>query len=387
MNLDVLIVGGGIAGNTAALSLCQQGLSVGLLDVHDWCPLPGQNYGSRVSSIGNQSSTYLHDLGAWQWALDFRACPFETIQAWDAHVEPGITFNAADSGRPHLGHIVENQVLIYAIENCLKSRPEFSRIRGELLEIIRTDTDIQAISSNGETISARLMIGADGAQSVVRRLFGIEQNELDYHQRGIVSRVTTELHHEHCARQVFLDTGPLAFLPLSDSSCTIVWSVPEQQAIQLEQLSETEFCNELANVFDYRLGNISTAEQPQSFPLKRRHVQSYIGERMVLIGDAAHTVHPLAGLGANQGIADVMELALTTEKILADSKSLHNRRHWRHYERARKASNQLTLATMDAFHYAFTSSNPVVGSLRKTGFRLVESQNWLKTLFIGEANG
>ncbi|MFT5111219.1 MAG: 2-octaprenylphenol hydroxylase [Parasphingorhabdus sp.] len=386
-SFDILIIGGGIVGNAIALSLCKDGYEVGLLDVAPPLAHPGSELHHRVCSINLQSSAFLNELGVWTQIEAIRATPFSAIKVWDASSRGELKFEAADCGLDNLGHIVENDIIVYSLEQSLVLESGFTRLSSASLISIEQNTpdQITICTLDDRQYSAALVVGADGAHSTVRSLNNISVNNLSYQQHGIVTWVNTSQPHQNIARQVFLPGGPLALLPLSERHCSIVWSVPSEQVEEICLQNDEDFNRTINHAFGDQLGEISVEAKRLSFPLARSHAKSYLAERVVLIGDAAHTVHPLAGLGANQGLADVIQLKDTLATIKSKGKPIYSRRELRSFERKRKAENQLALATMDAFHFGFTSSNALVTQLRGTGLGLAQASDTIKSFFIQQA--
>jgi len=242
-------------------------------------------------------------------------------------------------------------------------------------------------SQDGTDVSAQVVVGADGAVSWVRNTVGLPQDKADYLQQGIVCQVSTELPHRHTAWQRFLATGPLAFLPLAGGDCSIVWSCDEPLAQELLALNDEEFTQRLQLASDNVLGGIEHVGPRLAFPLRRAHAHSYVSQRAVLIGDAAHTVHPLAGQGANLGIADAATLAEVLLQAEASGRDIGATRALRRYERWRKGENLLMLTVLDGLQRLFAQRNPVVRTLRGLGLNVTNNCGWLKDELAARAMG
>lgn len=383
-DLDVLVAGGGIAGSVAALSLARKGFATALLDHRRAAP-PGRDYLPRVSSINLHSQSVLAALGAWDDVADVRACAFERIETWDGGDDRVLTFEAAQAGLRCFGHVVENDLVRCAVQRrFLAMEGRVAVAPGGVESITAGARGVEVVTSAGETLRCALLVGADGADSAVRRLNGIRCDSFDYRQRALVCRVFPERSHRDAAYQKFMPSGPLAFLPLADGSCSIVWSMDDDVAETVLRLDDDAFCERLGAAFDHRLGGIRSCGERFAFALRRRHAARYVLPRVALIGDACHTLHPLAGLGANQGIADAEALsAQLTRRPGADRRS--DFRNLRRYERRRRTQNGLTLMTMDLFHFGFANDNPLLKLARRNVFRAVDASPAVKNFFISRA--
>jgi len=247
-----------------------------------------------------------------------------------------------------------------------------------------TDNNVIAELDSGLTLSADLLVGADGANSKVRSLAGITLNKNDYAQQGLVAIVQTEHSHQNTAWQRFLPSGPLALLPLSDGSCSIVWTLPSDKADYYLAMDKLAFNQALADAFDHHLGDIKVVSKRAAFPLIGRHAEHYVQPHIALIGDAAHTIHPLAGQGVNLGIKDAVELANVLSR---SSRSAGSHSLLRQYERARKGDNVLTQKAMEAFKMLFGHSMPLVKAGRNFGLNFVNKLAPVKNEIIKKAMG
>ena len=384
---DALIVGAGMIGSTCALALARKGLSVAVLD-KQLIYRETQGEPQRVSAINQASENILRHLDAWTGIAVSRPQAFERIEVWDSKSSGTISFDAADVGLAHLGHIVSNDAVSSALHQALTSETSVSLRFGETPAAITSSGAGVAITlDNGETMRAYLLIGADGANSKVRELAGITHQESAYDHTAIVATVTPEQSHNSCARQRFLPSGPLAFLPLADNKCSIVWSAKTDKAEQLLALDDNAFALELTNAFEGRLGNIFKVSARAEFPLLRRHATDYIGERIALVGDAAHTVHPLAGLGANQGFADAAALVEVVANAFSQNRDPASHSVLRRYERWRRGENALVLKVMDGFHGLFGTDNTALSRLRGLGLNMTDNVPLVKEALVRYAVG
>ena len=386
---DALVVGAGMIGGACALALARQGLNVSVIDRdHLNQNAEAEAEPRRVSAINLASENILKRLEVWDEILASLPQTFERIEVQDEGSSGTISFDAADLGLTHLGHIISNEAITRALYHALDREQRVSLRFGQTATaIVSSGSSVTVTLDAGETISARILIGADGANSRVRELAEITHQESSYDHMAIVATVKPELPHACCARQRFLASGPLAFLPLANNACSIVWSADTEKAEQLLALEDEAFALELAEAFEQRLGSIQKVSPRAKFPLVRRHAVNYIGERIALIGDAAHTVHPLAGLGANQGFADAATLFEVISNASSQNRDLASRSVLRRYERWRRGENALVLKVMDGFHGLFGTDNPAVSRLRGLGLNLTDNVPLVKETLVRYAVG
>ena len=307
--LDVAVVGGGMVGAAAALALARAGFAVALLEAQAPAPWDAAaEVDLRVVGLAPSSITLLDDLGVWPTIRAARVGPYRHMHVWDAGSGASIDFDAASEGRDLLGCIAENSLVQWALWQALDAAGVRTLCPAQVKGFEAGDDRISLELADGERLSAGLLVAADGAGSPLRDMAGIATRGRDYAQRAVVAHVGTERPHEHTAWQRFLPSGPLALLPLADGRSSLVWSLPEAEAGRVLALDEQAFLDELGAASDFRLGRITRTTARASFPLKMQLAQRYQAERMVLLGDAAHAVHPLAGQGVNLGLRDVIEL-------------------------------------------------------------------------------
>jgi 2-octaprenylphenol hydroxylase len=386
-DFDVLVNGAGLVGSCCALLLAHSGIHVAILD-KDRPSKEANPDPIRVSALNHASQNILEHLCVWRDIAWDKSTAFERIEVWDALSNGTISFDASTAGLSHLGHIVANNSLCTALHQALGDCAEAVVRFGEnLVDIESSDSGVTVTLAGGEKLRAGLLIGADGAHSKVRQLAGIAQDQSSYKHTAIVATVTPEQPHGACARQRFLPTGPLAFLPLAENQCSIVWSASTAEAERVLSLNDSAFATELAQAFDQRLGKIKAVSKRKAFALIRRHASAYIGERIALIGDAAHTVHPLAGLGANQGLADAAALAQVANDALSKNRDIGTRSVLRRYERWRRGENALVLQVMDGFHALFGSEDLTITGLRGMGLKLTDQAPLLKNALMQHAIG
>ena len=374
-------------GSICALSLAQNGLDVLILDQRSSDP-PTEPEPIRVSALNIASQNILTALGVWNRLSREVKTPFEKIEVWDATGRGHLKFEAASIGIEQLGHIVSNPGICATLHQAINEHPNTSIIWADAItECVTSENKITVLTENGRTINSQLLVGSDGAKSKIRKLANIEHEANSYQQVAIVASVTTSKPHGSCARQRFLETGPLAFLPISNNQCSIVWSSDLEEANRLLMLSDTAFSEALAAAFNYELGSIESVSLRRSFPLARQHAKRYIGDRIALIGDAAHTVHPLAGLGANQGISDAAALSQIINARHSENRDFSTRSVLRRYERWRSSENAFLLDTIDSLQKCFGIQNPVVSRARSAGLHLTDRSDILKRNLMHHAIG
>ncbi len=384
---DVIIVGAGIVGATLARALAGSTLRVALIDGRAPALDPVDDYDLRVSAITLASQQVFETLGVWAGMQTRRVSPFREMRVWDAVGEGSIHFDSAEIGASQLGHIIENPVIIAALLEDLAASGNVDTHYPNTITAIRESDRVHVTLADGEQLSALVLVGADGADSAVRRHAGIESRGWSYDQKGIVATVRTAQPHRETAWQRFLPTGPLAFLPLADGRCSIVWSNDTTRADELLALDEDAFCSALAQAFDHVLGEVRETSPRAAFPLARAHAAAYVQPRLVLIGDAAHTIHPLAGQGANLGIADAATLAEVLCEASAAQKDIGALSVLRRYERWRKGDNLATMTVMDGFKRLFGTDNAPLARLRSLGMNAADAATPLKNVLVRRAMG
>ena len=385
---DIAVVGAGMVGATLAALLARSGLSVALIEAApprlDW---PEGSVDLRVSALTAASERILSDVGAWPRIVDLGVSPFHEMHVWDAEGPGEIHFDSAGLGEPRLGHIVENRVLVRALVEGLRESEGVKLHFARLERLACGEDEVRLGLSDGAEIVSRLVVGADGASSRARVLGGIEVRGWDYDQRAVVTTVATELPHRRTAWQRFLPDGPLAFLPLRDGRCSIVWSTAPAHAESLLAADDAAFLDELTRAFDARLGRVLECGPRAAFPLRLQHAPRYVAPRLALIGDAAHTIHPLAGQGANLGLLDAAALAEVVGDAVSSGRDVGALATLRRYERWRKGDNLATMMAMDGFKRLFGSALPPLRWARNAGLRLTDSVPPAKNLIMEYAMG
>ena len=390
---DVVVVGGGIVGLSFANALAGADFSVAVIE-RDEIKVIADEPDCRVSAINRSALKHFQRAGVLDSSLSQRVCAFEKMFVWDKTGAGQIEFDSAELGVPELGVIVENNVLQQMLRDSLQSADNITYMCPQTITEIdyqisddEKDVSSRLTLSSGKTVAAKLLVGADGVNSKVREVALIQRAKQSYQQQGLVCNVTTSESHQNTAWQCFMPTGPLAFLPLYNGDCSIVWSLDEATAQQQMALDDEAFKLALAEASEFKLGEIRQLGQRFLFPLSHGHVSEYVKPGLALIGDAAHNIHPLAGQGANLGIADAFALA---EVIIAARKA---NRQWaslhtlKKYQRQRKGVNQLMEASMTGFKELFGNKSAALSEIRNAGLSLVDHIPALKYKIIEQALG
>jgi len=397
---DILVVGGGMVGSALALGLSRQGWNVALVEGSDRKSLleqPGaasqvSDFDPRVSAISIASQRLLEDLGVWTDITAGRHCPYQAMTVWDGDGTGRIQFEAAELRAPALGSIIENSRVVRALFAALADST-VELIDGVKVTGWQQDTATRGIRlEDGRTLSARLVVAADGGQSRLRQWVGLPTREWDYNQQAIVCTVRTSQSHRFTAWQRFSPTGPLAFLPLLTESgdehfCSIVWSQDTEEARRLMALDDSAFRMELERAIERELGAVEVVSRRYAFPLRQRHAKEYIATGFALVGDAAHTIHPLAGQGANLGYGDVRALLDELSRARKAGLSPDNELTLARYQRRRKGENLAMMAAMEGFKQLFGRDELTVRWLRNTGMRWLNQLGPIKNRIAAEAMG
>ncbi len=385
---DVAIVGGGMVGLATAIGLAMENFRVVVIDAGETPTVTGEPK-LRVSAINKASQRLLQNIGAWAYLDDDRLSPYQKMDVWDKDSIGKISFDAHSLSEQYLGSIIENDNIAHALSMRAAEFDEITHIENHALDKIAFgEREAWLTLDNGENISAALVIGADGANSWVREQCKIPMTFWDYGHHAIVATVRTEIPHQDTARQVFLKDGPLAFLPLYEPNlCSIVWSVPPAKAKQLLESDSQTLERTLTAEFDGRMGMCKLECEPQAFPLRMRYARHFGRHRLFLAGDAAHTIHPLAGQGVNLGLLDAAAIIQTLGELKLEGKDIGDYANLRSLERWRKADALEMIAAMEGFKRLFEGSNPVKKALRDFGLNLVDNIAPVKTLFMQQAMG
>lgn len=385
---DIVIVGGGLVGLTQALALRKTGLSVAVVETNPSQGFPNSEPQLRVSALTLASENIFRSLGAWQHLDSSRINPYQSMYVWDQDSFANIGFNAEQVQRSQLGYIVENQNIRHALwlETQQANNIEILGVKITKLSFGQQEC---FISLEDDThLTARLVIGADGPNSLVKKQASLPQTFWDYDQHAIVATVKTVEPHNNTARQIFTPSGPLAFLPLwDDHQSSIVWSQDEERAAELLRLSDQEFNQALTAAFDCTLGLCELISNKQSYPLKMQYARQWVRDRVAIIGDAAHTIHPLAGQGANLGISDAAALAQQISRLVEQGKDFGLAKNLRPFERWRKTETVKMVAAMEGFKRLFSGCHPLKKLVRDAGLSLANHSPKAKQKIIQQAMG
>ncbi len=389
MDFDVIVVGGGIVGAATACALGHAEMKVALLDRFNpprhWSPEP---IDIRVSAITKASQAIFESLGVWDDILQRGACAYKDMKVWDAKADGFLHFDCGDTVFENLGHIVENRVIVAALWDKLDMLDSVQCLSDAVVEEMQlTSGGRQLTLQDGRQLNAGLIIGADGRDSKIRQMTGIEAKGWPYEQDGLVATIKTEQSHRHTAWQRFLDHGPLAFLPLFNGECSIVWTLPTETAQDYLQLSDDDFLQRLYKASGGILGQMLATGSRAAFPLKFQYAERYTDDHLALVGDAAHAMHPLAGQGANAGLLDAAALA---EQIVVSQRAGYNglgHKTLRRYERWRKGDNLLMQGSMDVLNRMFSVQTLPWVALRSEGMTQINQWPRVKNILNDHAMG
>ncbi|MBK2258648.1 UbiH/UbiF/VisC/COQ6 family ubiquinone biosynthesis hydroxylase [Francisella philomiragia] len=384
---DVVIVGGGMVGLSLALSLHQNGLQVAVIEAREmnYKHLNSDRVETRVSAINHTSKRLLQDLGVWNAIKSNRISPYYQMCVWDDVPSESITISAEEISEHSLGNIVENDVITQALITEI-SNTGIEIYANQRIEKIQKNGNTELVVLADKIVETSLIVGADGANSFVRDYFNFETKVKPYKHTAIVATLELEKQHNQTAYQRFYDKGVLAFLPLENpNKASIVWSVKTDYANFLMSLADEKFELELAKAINNTLGSVKLLSKRFSFELVQRHAKSYIKSNVVLVGDAAHTIHPLAGQGVNIGFKDVIALSKVVSEAFAKGRLIGHISTLDKYQRERKLDNTKMIALMKAFKEVFGSENDYVKKARRAGFEFVDKYSIVKSLVVKQA--
>lgn len=385
---DVVIIGGGMVGATLAAALNDDRLRIAIIDPQTMNISFDSKFDIRVSAITRASQRIFESLGLWQGMQQKGVSPFRDMHVWEQNGTSEMHFDSADLSESCLGHIIENRVMLASMYESLAQQKNLSLITGHRCETLRRSADNWLLTlEDGTDINTKLLIGADGSRSWLRQQLAITVRGWDYAQTALVTYVKTDKSHQETAWQRFLPNGPLAFLPLLQGYSSIVWSTHPDHAQQLLQMPEQDFAIELEQAFASRLGAITESGPRACFPLRFLMAERYIDESVALVGDAAHTMHPLAGQGVNLGLADAASLAEVVIDAVNQHKAINSLKVLRRYERWRRSENISMLAMVDQIQRMFSAQLPLLQWTRNTGMGMVEKLPFVKHEVIQYAMG
>lgn len=378
---DVVVVGAGVIGAATALVMYQLGYRVLLSDSAAETTEMPENI--RAAAISIKAAQLLKDLGIWQNLMASQMCPYTAMKVWDENSSGQIDFEAEELGCSELGYICDHFALQRLLQQaCINSGMD-TQFNSKLVGVKNYQTEqvdqdsVELEFDNNIIFHAKLLIAADGVRSFVREHIGIQTQRQNYQQTAIVTQVKTTKPHQSAAWQRFLGTGPLAFLPLSNGNSSIVWSVDHSIAADLLGLSDADFSQQISFAFQHRLGDAVVQGKRFSFPLNSIQARDYLKGQVLLIGDAAHGIHPLAGQGANLGFADIIAL----RQSLSGRPELDKcRKQLRSFERQRKAKNYATNSAMTLINDTFLTNVTALSLGRGFGMNIINQRSYLKSV-------
>lgn len=390
---DVVIIGGGMVGAALGCALGGSRYRVALLEQQHFVEPPADRpFDNRVSAITRASEHLLRRIGAWSGVTERRYAPYQRMQVWDSGSRGLIGFDSDELGEPNLGYIIENRVLLAALLARLQQFDNVTTIApAQPLRTDRTASALQITLADGQQLTTRLLVGADGSDSWVRQQAAISSRGWAYDHHAITATITTSQPHRATAWQRFLASGPVAMLPLSDPHCcSLVWSTAPNHAADLMAAADSPFLDQLQQAFGNPLGRLLQVGPRSVTPLLLRHATRYCDHRIVLIGNAAHAIHPLAGQGLNLGLLDVAALAEILLAAQPQRRDPGDQALLRRYERWRKEDNLTVMAAMEGFKRLFGSRHPLLQLARGAGLSLtdrsVELKRWLLQRALGRGD-
>lgn len=367
--LDAIVVGAGVAGSASALGLARAGLQVALVEPREPPHWRADEPDLRMFAIAPDNGALLERLGAWDSIAGARVQPYRGMQVWDAGGGAPLAFDADRLGRRELGWIIENRLLVDRLWTAAQQAGVRMHCPDRITGLEQGLDGASVELESGRRLRARLVVGADGGASRVRELVGIEASGRSYGQRGLVAYVGHALPHQATCWQRFLPGGPLAFLPFADDPqggprSSIVWSLPDAEAERLLQVDAERFLVELSRAFDGPLGELATVSARAAFPLRRQLAATQVRGRVVLVGDAAHVVHPLAGQGVNLGLRDVAALLEVAGKAAEGGGDIGAPARLARWNRRRRSDNTVSAHALDLIDRVYSNDAPLPLMLR-----------------------
>ena len=357
--LDVAVAGGGVVGAACALALARAGLDVALVEAR---PVPrwlAEQPDLRVYALAPDNAALLDALGVWPQVVRARAQPYRKMRVWDAGGGDELAFDAATLARDELGWIVENGLLVDRLWAALVAAGVQVHCPARVQGMEQDEAGVRLQLDDGTRLEARVAVAADGGASELRRLAGLDVDAHDYGQRGVVAFIETADPHQETAWQRFLPTGPLALLPFTQGRSSIVWTLPEAEAARVLALDDAAFAVALTDASAARLGRAVPVSARAAFPLRRQLVRQQVAGRVLVLGDAAHVVHPLAGQGVNLGLRDVAALRAEVESAQArrvDWASAHRLQRW---ARRRRSDNTVSAYAFEGINRLYSNADPL----------------------------
>jgi 2-octaprenyl-3-methyl-6-methoxy-1,4-benzoquinol hydroxylase len=372
-NFDVVIVGGGMVGAAVACSLGKSALKVAVIESAPPEPFkPDQPHDLRVSALSIASKNILETVGAWTGVASRRLCPFRRMRVWETAGDT--EFCSDDIDYPELGYIVENRITQLALLERLQDFDNVELMCPAAINKINysTGSPSEVELGDGRILTAKVLVAADGGSSRVRQTVGLGVTSWDYQQHALVIYIETDYGQQDITWQRFVPSGPQAFLPLTGHFGSIVWYNSPDEVHRLKSLSNEDLLRELVATFPDCLGKVNAVLGTASFPLKRQHAQSYVKPGVVLVGDAAHMINPLAGQGVNIGLLDAAALGEVLIEASRQGLGVGDITVLRRYEKMRRNENLKMMTVMDVFYRVFSNQSLPVKFLRNLGLGLAE---------------
>jgi len=391
---DVIVVGAGMVGAAFACLLARSNpaLQIALLEAHQSGGFSKDKFDPRVAALTEKSRALLECCGVWEQIKAQRVSAYRAMHVWDAEGTGEIHFDCRDVQQSNLGHIVENSLVV---ESLLEQIEQLANINficpATVNHYARSEAQVSLELDAGDVLSTALLVAADGGNSAIRQHFEFATREWDYGHSAIVTTVQSEAVHKQTAWQRFMPSGPLALLPLDREGdqhyCSLVWSQDSVEAERLMAMDDEDFCAELSRASENCIGKVIAVDKRFAIPLRQRHATDYISQRVALLGDAAHTIHPLAGQGVNLGFADVAALVETLSAQAKRGNDLGSLLTLSQYQRQRKPENLAVMAAMEGFKRLFGADNIALRLLRNIGLAKVNRLHPLKNKIIRQVMG
>lgn len=384
---DVVIIGGGMVGLSLAALLSKHSFSVAVVESS---PFSKNNteLTARVSAIHLASQKLFDYLDVWP-GLEKKAAPLQEMKIWDHTQHAHLHFDSADIHETEMGFIVANHDIVNTLHEKLMTENQVDFFYSASPADFSIDHNVVTLTlDSGEQIHSHLMLGADGAESWVRKQIPTHTHSRPYYQKAIIAVIQSALPHDFCAYQKFLTTGPVALLPLNDTHQTaLVWSADDAKSDALMQQSSADFDSALMDALDYKLGKLTSITERKQFPLIMRHTEEYVADHFALVGDAAHTIHPLAGLGVNLGLMDAACLTQVLIDARISRKPIGSFQTLRRYTRWRKSENEAIITAMRFLKETFAIDTPWFNIARSTGVNLIDQTSWFKNQLMNMITG
>ena len=399
-DFDIVIIGGGLVGLTVSLACAQAGFEVAVIDIAKPSGQLAKEHDGRASAIATASFRMMRALGVADALIegdDTHAGPINKILVSDgeagyASSPLNLFFDSAqieeaNNGEP-LGYMVENRHMRHALHKCTKAEERITWIAPAKVSSIEPNTAFTTIKlEDGREYKAKLVVGADGRNSFSRKIMGIEVTSWPCKQKAIVTTVGHELDHEGIAHELFLPSGPFAILPLTGKRSSIVWTETPKAADVAMQVDDEEFAAELARRFGDFLGEVKPIAPRWCYPLSFQHAKTYIGDRFVLVGDAAHAIHPIAGQGFNMGLRDAAALAEIMVQARLHGRDIGSAFTLSQFEQWRKFDNTVLTHACDVFNRLFSNNIAPIKHARRLGLGVIDKIAPARSFFMKEASG